>query len=284
MPSPDPPPDPRRAPLLIGSEIYRRSTYGAKHPLAIPRVSTALDLIRALGWLDPARYVESPRASLDALARFHHPDYLAALRRAEVEQRVDPADRERFGIGANGNPVFREVFSRPATGAGGTTLAARLTLDGGTVHVPGGGTHHGQPARASGFCYLNDAVLGLLAWLDSGLDNILYVDIDAHHGDGVEDAFRDDPRVFTLSIHEKGRWPHTGRAENRAGGHARNLPVPPASTTARCCGCCIRRCCRSPATSNRRRSCSNAAPTRWRRTRCPACRCPTTPIGGWSAR
>jgi acetoin utilization protein AcuC len=220
-------PDPRRAPVLIGSEIYRRSTYGPKHPLAIPRVSTALDLIRALGWLDAERYVDSPRATPEALARFHHPDYVAALRRAEETQRADPADRERFGIGAQGNPVFREVFSRPATGAGGTTLAARLTLAGGTVHVPGGGTHHGQPARASGFCYLNDAVLGLCAWLDGGLDNLLYVDIDAHHGDGVQDAFRDDPRVFTLSVHEKGRWPHTGGAEDRAGGHARNLPVPP---------------------------------------------------------
>lgn len=214
-------------PLLIGSEIYRRSTYGPKHPLAIPRVSTALDLIRALGWLDPARYIDSPRATPEALTRFHHPEYVAALQRAEAEGRADPADRERFGIGAHGNPVFREVFSRPATGAGGTTLAAKLTLAGGTVHVPGGGTHHGQPARASGFCYLNDAVLGLFAWLDGGLDNLLYVDIDAHHGDGVEDAFRDDPRVFTLSVHEKGRWPHTGTAEDRAGGHARNLPVPP---------------------------------------------------------
>jgi acetoin utilization protein AcuC len=221
------PPDPRRAPLLVGSEIYRRSTYGPKHPLAIPRVSTALDLIRALGWLDPERYIDSPRATPEALARFHHPDYIAALQRAEAAQRADPADRERFGIGAHGNPVFREVFSRPATGAGGTALAARLTLAGGAVHVPGGGTHHGQPARASGFCYLNDAVLGLCAWLDGGLDNLLYVDVDAHHGDGVQDAFRDDPRVFTLSVHEKGRWPHTGGAEDRAGGHARNLPVPP---------------------------------------------------------
>lgn len=216
------------APLLIGSEIYRGSTYGPKHPLAIPRVSTALDLIRAIGWLDPERYIDSPRATPEALTRFHHPDYIAALQRAEETRRTDPADRERFGIGAHGNPVFREVFSRPATGAGGTTLAAKLTLaEGGTVHLPGGGTHHGRPARASGFCYLNDAVLGLLAWLDGGLDNLLYVDIDAHHGDGVEDAFRDDPRVFTLSIHEKERWPHTGRAEDRAGGHARNLPVPP---------------------------------------------------------
>ena len=118
-----PPLDPRRAPLLIGSEIYRGSTYGPKHPLAIPRVSTALDLIRALGWLDPERYVDSPRATPEALARFHHPDYVAALQRAEATQSADPGDRERFGIGAHGNPVFREVFSRPATGAGGTTLA-----------------------------------------------------------------------------------------------------------------------------------------------------------------
>lgn len=213
-------------PLLIGSEIYRKSTYGPKHPLAIPRVSTALDLIRTLGWLDPARYIDSPRATPAELARFHHPDYIAALMAAETEQGVPPEVRKRFHIGAHGNPVYREVFRRPATGAGGTTLAARITAQGGTVHVPGGGTHHGRPDRASGFCYLNDAVLGLLQWLDQGLTNILYIDIDAHHGDGVQDAFHDEPRVFTLSIHEAGRWPFTGRLEDRAGGHARNIPVP----------------------------------------------------------
>jgi acetoin utilization protein AcuC len=213
-------------PVLIGSEIYRRSTYGPKHPLAIPRVSTTLDLIRALGWVDPARYHDSPMASPDALSRFHHPDYLAALMRAEAEQGVSPADRERFRIGADGNPVYREVFRRPATSAGGTMLAARLTARGGIAHVPGGGTHHGRPDRASGFCYLNDPVLGLMEWLALGLTNILYLDIDAHHGDGVQDAFHDDPRVFTLSVHEEGRWPFTGREDDRAGGHARNIPVP----------------------------------------------------------
>ena len=142
-------------------------------------------------------------------------------------QSVSAGDRARFHIGADGNPVFREVFSRPATGAGGTLLAARLTAEGGVVHVPGGGTHHGRPDRASGFCYLNDAVLGLMAWLDQGLNNILYLDIDAHHGDGVQDAFHDDARVFTLSIHEDGRWPFTGGSDDRAGGHAANIPVPP---------------------------------------------------------
>ena len=213
-------------PILIGSEIYRGSTYGPKHPLAIPRVSTTLDLIRAMGWVDDTHYIDSPRATPEQLLRFHTPEYVAALMQAETTQRVDPAHRERHRIGADGNPVFREVFSRPATGAGGVMLAARLTAEGGTVHVPGGGTHHGMPDRASGFCYLNDAVLGLMAWRDQGLTNILYLDLDAHHGDGVEAAFHDDPHVFTLSIHEAGRWPHTGRAEDRAGGHARNLTVP----------------------------------------------------------
>jgi acetoin utilization protein AcuC len=213
-------------PILIGSEIYRGSSYGPKHPLAIPRVSTTLDLIRAMAWLEEAQYRDSPRATPGQLTRFHTPDYVAALMRAEAEQAVSAAVRARHHLGAHGNPIFREVFRRPATGAGGTLLAAQLTREGGVVHVPGGGTHHGMPDRAAGFCYLNDAVLGLMAWLDQGLSNILYLDIDAHHGDGVEAAFHDDPRVFTLSIHEAGRWPHTGRVEDRAGGHARNIPVP----------------------------------------------------------
>jgi len=112
------------------------------------------------------------------------------------------------------------------TSAGGVLLAAHLTAEGGVVHCPGGGTHHGRPDRASGFCYLNDPVLGILAWLDQGLERIVYLDIDAHHGDGVQDAFADDARVLTISVHEAGRWPRTGLACDRAGGQARNFPVP----------------------------------------------------------
>jgi acetoin utilization protein AcuC len=189
-------------------------------------VPATLDLIRALGWLDLDRYLDSPRATPAQLARYHTPAYVAALQQAEAEQAVPEEIRERHHIGAHGNPIYREVYRRPATSAGGAILAARLTRGGGIVHVPGAGTHHAMPDRASGFCYINDPVLGLLEWLDLGLTNILYVDIDAHHGDGVEYAFRDDPRVFTLSVHEAGRWPFTGRTEDRAGGHARNIPVP----------------------------------------------------------
>ncbi|MCB8873601.1 acetoin utilization protein AcuC [Acidisoma silvae] len=213
-------------PLLIGSDIYRFSTYGPTHPLAVPRVSTTIDLCRALGWLPDAAYRDSPMATLAALGRFHDPAYLAALLQAERSGIVSPEDRERYRIGTDNNPVYPEMFRRPATSAGGVMLAADLTAEGGIIHVPGGGTHHGRADRASGFCYVNDCVLGILTWLDQGLDRVLYLDLDAHHGDGVQDAFAGEPRVLTVSIHEAGRWPHTGKAEDRAFGSARNLPVP----------------------------------------------------------
>ncbi|WP_404379403.1 acetoin utilization protein AcuC [Caenispirillum salinarum] len=215
-----------RPPLLIANEIYRKSRYGTTHPLSIPRVSTVVDLCRALDWLPDAQYVDSPMATPAQLARFHDPAYIAALKRAE-EDRDAPADvKARHNIGINNNPIYTEVFRRPATACGGSILAADLVKDGGIVHHPPGGTHHGRPDRASGFCYFNDPVLGLLRLLDLGVAPVLYVDLDAHHGDGVQDAFHDDDRVFTISIHEADRWPRTGPVEDRAGGAARNLPVP----------------------------------------------------------
>ncbi len=192
----------------------------------MPRVSTVTDLCRAMGWLPDSVFREAPLADVAALRRYHTADYIAALQRAEATQIVSAADRGRYCIGAAGNPVYPEIFRRPATSAGGVLLAAALTADGGVVFCPGGGTHHGRPDRASGFCYLNDPVLGILAWLDQGLTRIAYLDIDAHHGDGVQDAFHDDARVLTVSVHEAGRWPGTGVAEDRAGGAARNFPVP----------------------------------------------------------
>jgi acetoin utilization protein AcuC len=216
-------------PRFIGSDIYRRSRYGGKHPLGIPRVSTAIDLCRALGWLPDSVYIDSPMATPDQLARFHDRDYIDAVMAAEAAQAVEPAVRDRYGLGANGNPVFGEIFRRPATACGATLHAITLLVGGGAVYSPAGGTHHGRPARASGFCYFNDPALGILAALDAGLGRIVYVDIDAHHGDGVEDAFADEPRVTTISIHEAGRWPHSGSASDPARG-IYNYPVPPGFT------------------------------------------------------
>ena len=215
-----------KAPIYVGSELYRHSTYGVSHPLAVPRVSTVTDLCRALGWLSDEAYHDAPMATLDQATRFHDPGYIAALARAEIAQAVTDEDRAAYGIGAQGNPVYPEVFRRPMTSAGGVLLAAWLTAQGGVAYCPGGGTHHGRPDRASGFCYLNDPVLGMLAWLDASVRRIAYLDIDAHHGDGVQDAFATDDRVFTISVHEAGRWPRTGAAHDRAGGAARNFPVP----------------------------------------------------------
>lgn len=89
-----------------------------------------------------------------------------------------------------------------------------------------GGTHHGRADHASGFCYRNDVVLGTLRLLDRGMRRVLYIDLDAHHGDGVEAAFAGWSDVLTLSIHEEGRWPYSGDAGDRADGSSRNLPVP----------------------------------------------------------
>jgi len=116
------------------------------------------------------------------------------------------------------------MFRRPATAAGASLMAADwLAVEDGVVHSPAGGTHHGRPDRASGFCYFNDPVLGMLRLLDRGIGRILYVDFDAHHADGVEAAFAGDKRVLVCSIHEAGRWPYSG---SRDGPHARNFPVP----------------------------------------------------------
>ena len=213
-------------PHLISSEIYRASRYGAKHPLSIPRVSLAVDLIKAMGWFPEDRFVEGPIATPEQLHRFHDPDYVAALLRAE-EGNLTEVEKDRWNIGRNGNPIYPEVFRRPATAAGSSILAAQMVRDGGTVHSPAGGTHHGRRDRASGFCFLNDPVLGILTLLDAGIAPVVYVDLDAHHGDGVELAFLEDPRVTTLSIHEAGRWPRTGRLHHDFGPTVINFPVEP---------------------------------------------------------
>ena len=217
---------PRPVPRFIGAEIYRKSSYGAWHPLRIPRVSTVIDLSRALGWLPSDAYVTSPRAKPAALSVWHDPGYLAALQEAERSGAVSDATRIRYGFGTPSNPVFPEMFRRPATAAGGSLLAAEMLREPGVIFSPAGGTHHGLPGRASGFCYLNDPVLAILGLKRAGLTRIAYVDIDAHHPDGVELAFAGDPDVTLISVHEERRWPFTGVLEDRGAGQVWNLPVP----------------------------------------------------------
>ncbi|QQA44980.1 acetoin utilization protein AcuC [Pelagovum pacificum] len=218
------------APRFIGSEIYRHSSYGAWHPLRIPRVSTVKDLARALGWLPPSAFVQSPRAKPPALWRFHRPDYIAALQDAERTQLVTAETRARYALGTPSNPVFPEMYRRPATAVGGSLLAGELVARGGVVYSPAGGTHHGMPDRANGFCYLNDPVFAIRSLRDNGATRVAYVDIDAHHPDGVEAAFASDPDTCLVSTHEAGRWPRTGALTDRGAGQVWNLPMPAGST------------------------------------------------------
>lgn len=213
-------------PLFIGSEIYRGSSYGAKHPLSIPRVPTVIDLCRAMGWFAPGQYRRSPRAKPEALRLFHTAAYIRALQKTEAAGEVDETTRERHRLGTLSNPVYPEMFRRPATAAGGSMLAADLLARGGIVYNPGGGTHHGFPDYAAGFCYLNDPVLAIKVFLRQGLSRIAYVDIDAHHCDGVAAAFAGDERVLMISTHEALRWPFTGALGEDEGGNAINLPLP----------------------------------------------------------
>lgn len=217
------------APLFIGSEIYRKSSFGRNHPLSIPRVSTVIDLCRALGWLDVGRYIDSPRATPEQLARFHDPAYIQVLQETEAAQAASPEIRQRYNLGKLENPIYPEMFRRPATSCGGSIHAATLLAEGRAraIYHPAGGTHHGRRDRASGFCFFNDPVLAILALLDRGIAPVAYVDIDAHHGDGVQDAFAGDDRVRVISVHEAGRWPFTGGGGDRGGGNAWNIPVPP---------------------------------------------------------
>ena len=213
-------------PLFIGAQIYRGSSYGAMHPLSIPRVPTVIDLCQALDWLPRAQYLTSPCAKPAMLETFHSPQYIAALQAAESVGRVSDLVRDRHQIGTASNPVFAEMFRRPATAAGGSLLAVELLRNGGIVYNPGGGTHHGMPDRANGFCYLNDPVLAIQALRRQGLERIAYVDIDAHHCDGVEAALAGVDGILLVSTHEEQRWPFTGGLHDRAGGVALNIPLP----------------------------------------------------------
>ncbi|WWR46986.1 acetoin utilization protein AcuC [Roseovarius sp. S88] len=213
-------------PLFIGSEIYRGSSYGEKHPLSIPRVPTVIDLCRAMDWLPKSQYRVSPMAKPAALTAFHTPEYIEALIDAEALGVVSDETRDRHKIGTLSNPVYPEIYRRPATAAGGSLLATELLVNCGIVYNPGGGTHHGMADHAAGFCYLNDPVLAIESFLAQGLTRVAYVDIDAHHCDGVAAAFHGETRVLMISTHEERRWPFTGELEDQAGAQAINLPLP----------------------------------------------------------
>jgi len=219
---------------FIYSNDFVRFDYGSGHPLKHARLKLTYELIKACGLLAPAdqRLVEPFPASVEDLMTYHTPEYIDMLQSSNGGQKIAGADL--FGLGSEDNPVFPGVFDGSLLVAGASLKAAEL-VDSGEAEVAfniAGGLHHVMADHASGFCYINDAVLAIKSLVSRGR-RVAYIDIDAHHGDGVQAAFYDTDQVLTISLHETGRmlFPGSGfEQETGVGagkGYSVNVPLPP---------------------------------------------------------
>ena len=214
-------------PLLVYGPRSTAYDFGPSHPLTPRRFGPGISLLEALGAV-PSLAPEP--ASDEELAWVHEPGYIEVVK-AFAE---DPFAPGRAGIGPGDTPAFAGMHAASATVAGGSLRAIEAILRGEALHAfhPGGGLHHAMPARASGFCVYDDPALAIARARRDGL-RVLYVDLDVHHGDGVQAIHWSDPGVMTISIHETGRalFPGTGFANELGGGAAAgtkvNLPLDP---------------------------------------------------------
>jgi acetoin utilization protein AcuC len=208
--------------------------FGPGHPLAPVRVELTMRLARAFGVLTaPGVVVAAPERATDAeLELVHTPEYISAVRRAGTSG--PDASLLRFGLGTADDPVFAGMHEASALVTGATLAAARAVSLGPAEHAASiaGGLHHAMAGHASGFCVYNDPAIAIAYLLNQGPERIAYVDIDVHHGDGVQAAFYNDPRVLTISLHEHPAtlFPGTGRPSESGGpdaaGSAVNVALP----------------------------------------------------------
>ncbi|HMD91626.1 MAG TPA: acetoin utilization protein AcuC [Trebonia sp.] len=206
--------------------------FGPGHPLAPVRVALTIELARQLGVLsEPSVTMVSPPPATDAeLATAHDDDYIAAVRQAGRSLAPDL----RYGLGTADDPVFEGMHEASALVAGATLAAGQAVWSGSALHAASiaGGLHHAMRRAASGFCVYNDLVVAIRWLLAAGVERVAYVDTDVHHGDGVQAAFYDDPRVLTISLHEHPAtlFPGTGLpGETGTGageGYAVNVALP----------------------------------------------------------
>lgn len=202
------------------------------HPLNPVRVELTMALALELGVLtrETVRMVAPRPADDEALLRVHRPDYLAAVRAAP-----DDFFFQGYGLNTPDNPVFDRMHEASALVAGASLAAAEAVWRGEALRAVNvaGGLHHAMPARAAGFCVYNDPAVAIARLLDLGAQRVAYVDVDVHHGDGVQEIFYDDPRVLTVSLHETplALFPGTGFPHETGGetaaGTAVNVALPP---------------------------------------------------------
>lgn len=220
--------------LFFYTPKYQDFDYGPAHPMKIRRLKLTHDLIDAYGLLLPAhvRLMDVPEAPEEDLLRVHTQEYLDMLRAAG--DGLSPRQAWRFGLGVGDNPIFPGLYTYSALLTGASLEAARRLASGETNRAfnIAGGLHHAASNRASGFCYINDASVAIRFLVTQGL-RVAYVDIDAHHGDGVQDTFYDTDQVLTISLHESGLtlFPGTGFPEEigtgRGEGYSVNVPLAP---------------------------------------------------------
>jgi acetoin utilization protein AcuC len=216
---------------LMWDEQVTRYDFGAGHPMNPVRLALTRSLVRAFGLDGALSVVAAPAAGESTLSLVHRADYVAAVRRASADPR---AAEVSYGIGTEDNPAFAGMHEVSALIAGLSVGAAEAVWRGETLHAVNfaGGLHHAMPAAAAGFCVYNDAALAVARLLELGAERVAYVDVDVHHGDGVQAAFWDDPRVLTISLHEHPRtlFPRTGWPEETGGpaaeGGAVNVALP----------------------------------------------------------
>src|SRR5665811_1175152 len=214
-------------PLLVYGPKSLTYDFGPRHPLSPRRFGPGIELLRAVG-AEPGLPPEP--ATDDELEWLHSPDYIAAVRRFSV----DPGRPPEAGIGPGDDPAFAGMHEAAATVAGGSIRAMEAILRGDVEHAyqPGGGLHHAMRSRASGFCIYNDVALAITRARRDGL-RVLYIDLDVHHGDGVQALHYSDPGVMTISFHESGLslFPGTGfvgeMGEGIAAGTSVNVPLEP---------------------------------------------------------
>ena len=216
---------------FVYTHRYFDYNYGASHPLKNERLRMTYDLCRAYGLFDLRNMtlVETVPAVEEEILRFHKLAYIEVLKEAS---RGFLNEHFQYGLGPGDNPIFPGVWEWSLLQSGASLQCARLVAEK-EVRIAfniAGGLHHAHEDRASGFCYINDPVLAILSLVDRGY-RVLYLDVDAHHGDGVQWAFYDDPRVLTLSFHQDGRtlFPGTGSitemGTGRGMGFSVNIPM-----------------------------------------------------------
>jgi acetoin utilization protein AcuC len=198
------------------------------------RLKRTFELLDSAGALraDNVRVVEPRMATEDELALFHTPKYIEITRQLSNGDQNLPA--EQYGFGPGDNPVFSGMYDSEALKVGSSLQAAQLLHEGAcdVAFSFGGGLHHGGPDFASGFCVFNDCAVAIQWLLDEG-HRVAYIDVDVHHGDGVQNAFYDTDRVLTISLHQDGRtlFPGTGFVDEtgtgRGAGYSVNVPLPP---------------------------------------------------------